>query len=87
MGFRIARTAEDPFGQYLATGLTAAVGLTAFMHMAVTLGLMPTTGLTLPFISYGRSSLVVTLMGTGILLSVGRMRGRPARRENVSSKR
>ena len=57
------------------------------MHMAVTLGLMPTTGLTLPFISYGRSSLVVTLMGTGILLSVGRMRGKPARRENVSSKR
>jgi cell division protein FtsW len=49
--------------------------------------MMPTTGLTLPFISYGRSSLVVTLMGTGILLSVGRMRGRPARRENVSSKR
>ena len=48
LGFRIARTAEDPFGQYLATGLTAAVGLTAFMHMAVTLGLMPTTGLTLP---------------------------------------
>jgi len=87
LGFRIARTAEDPFGQYLATGLTAAVGLTAFMHMAVTLGLMPTTGLTLPFISYGRSSLVVTLMGTGILLSVGRMRGKPARRLGGTSAR
>ena len=87
LGFRIARTAEDPFGQYLATGLTAAVGLTAFMHMAVTLGLMPTTGLTLPFISYGRSSLVVTLLGTGILLSVGRMRGKPARRTGGSSGR
>ena len=80
LGFRIARTAEDPFGQYLATGLTAAVGVTAFMHMAVTLGLMPTTGLTLPFMSYGRSSLVVSLLGTGVLLSVGQMRGRPARR-------
>jgi cell division protein FtsW len=80
LGFRIARTAEDPFGQYLATGLTAAVGVTAFMHMAVNLGLMPTTGLTLPFMSYGRSSLVVSLLGTGILLSVGRMRGKPGRR-------
>ncbi|HWA56402.1 MAG TPA: putative peptidoglycan glycosyltransferase FtsW [Gemmatimonadales bacterium] len=80
LGFRIARTAEDPFGQYLATGLTAAVGVTAVMHMAVTLSLMPTTGLTLPFISAGRSSLVVSLVGTGILLSIGRMRGKPERR-------
>jgi cell division protein FtsW len=80
LGFRIARTAEDPFGQYLATGLTAAVGVTAVMHMAVTLNLMPTTGLTLPFISAGRSSLVVSLIGTGILLSIGRMRGRPEKR-------
>ncbi len=75
-GFRIARSAPDPFGQYLAVGLTAAVGVTAFMHMAVTLGLMPTTGLTLPFMSYGRSSLIISLLGTGILISVGRMRGR-----------
>ncbi|MFI5210286.1 MAG: FtsW/RodA/SpoVE family cell cycle protein [Gemmatimonadales bacterium] len=81
LGLRIARTAEDPFGQFLATGLTVAVGLTAFMHMAVTLGLMPTTGLTLPFMSYGRSSLVVSLIGAGILISVGRMRGKPTRRE------
>jgi cell division protein FtsW len=80
LGFRIAKTAEDPFGQYLATGLTAAVGVTAIMHMMVTLSLMPTTGLTLPFVSYGRSSLVVSLVGTGILLSIGRMRGKPARR-------
>ncbi|HXI21956.1 MAG TPA: putative peptidoglycan glycosyltransferase FtsW [Gemmatimonadales bacterium] len=63
LGFRIART--------------AAVGVTAVMHMAVTLNLMPTTGLTLPFISFGRSSLVVSLVGTGILLSIGRMRGKP----------
>lgn len=81
LGFRIARTAEDPFGQYLATGLTSAVGITAVMHMAVTLSLMPTTGLTLPFISFGRSSLVVSLAATGILLSVGRQRGRPGKRD------
>ena len=80
LGFRIARTAEDPFGQYLATGLTAAVGITAVMHMAVSLALMPTTGLTLPFISNGKSSLVVSLVSTGLLLSVGRMRGKPAGR-------
>ncbi len=77
LGFRIARTASDPFGQYLATGLTCAIGLTAFMHMAVSLGIMPTTGLTLPFMSYGRSSLVISLLATGILINIGRSRGRP----------
>ena len=75
LGFRIARTAADPFGQYLAVGLTTTIGLTAFMHMAVSLGLMPTTGLTLPFMSYGRSSQVISLLGTGILINIGRLRG------------
>jgi cell division protein FtsW len=77
LGFRIAKTAADPFGQYLAVGLTATVGLTAFMHMAVSLGIMPTTGLTLPFMSYGRSSQVISLLGTGILINIGRLRGSP----------
>ena len=77
LGFRIAKTAADPFGQYLAVGLTATVGLTAFMHMAVSLGLMPTTGLTLPFMSYGRSSQVISLLATGILINIGRLRGSP----------
>jgi cell division protein FtsW len=77
LGFRIARTATDPFGQYLAVGLTATIGLTAFMHMAVSLGLMPTTGLTLPFMSYGRSSQVISMLGTGILINIGRLRGSP----------
>ena len=77
LGFRIARTAAEPFGQYLAVGLTATIGLTAFMHMAVSLGLIPTTGLTLPFMSYGRSSQVISLLGTGILINIGRLRGRP----------
>ncbi len=77
LGFRIARSTADPFGQYLALGLTATVGLTAFMHMAVTLGLMPTTGLTLPFMSYGRSSQVMSLAATGILINIGRLRWRP----------
>ena len=77
LGFRIARTAADPFGQYLAVGLTSAIGLTAFMHIAVSLGLMPTTGLTLPFMSYGRSSQIISLLATGILINIGRSRGRP----------
>jgi len=77
LGFRIARTSADPFVQYLAVGLTATIGLTAFMHMAVSLGLMPTTGLTLPFMSYGRSSQVISLLGTGILINIGRLRGKP----------
>ena len=76
LGFRIARTAPDPFGQYLATGITTGIGFTAFLHMAVTMGMMPTTGLTLPFMSYGRSSLMISLLGTGILLSIGRQRGK-----------
>jgi hypothetical protein len=50
------------------------------MHMAVTLGLMPTTGLTLPFMSYGRSSQVMSLAATGILINIGRLRWRPPAR-------
>lgn len=79
-GLRIARTAQDPFGQYLAVGLTATVGVTAVLHMAVSLGMMPTTGITLPFMSTGRSSQVISLIGTGILINIGRQRGRPRRR-------
>lgn len=79
IGFRIAKTAPDLFGQLLATGLTAAIGGTAFLHVAVTLGLLPTTGLTLPFMSYGRSSLIMSLFATGVLLNVARARGRPSR--------
>lgn len=76
LGFRIARTASDPFGQFLATGITAGVGLTALMHMAVNVKLMPTTGLTLPFMSYGLSSQVISLLGVGILINIGRLRGK-----------
>jgi len=79
LGFRIARSAPDPFGQFLAVGITAMIGITAIMHMAVSLSLMPTTGLTLPFMSYGRSSLIISLVATGILINVGRMRGKPVR--------
>jgi cell division protein FtsW len=79
-GFRIARTAPDAFGNALAGGLTTMIGLGAFMHAAVVTKLMPATGLTLPFISAGRVALVINLLAAGILMSIGRQRGRPSRR-------
>jgi cell division protein FtsW len=87
LGYRIARTAADPFGQYLATGIMTVVGFTAFLHMAVTMGMMPTTGLTLPFMSYGRTSLVMSLGAVGILLSIGRQRGKVPKAERVPARR
>lgn len=71
MGLRIARKAPDRFGMLLATGLTAMVGVTALLHIAVTLAIIPTTGLPLPFLSYGRSSLIVSLVATGVVMNVG----------------
>lgn len=79
MGFRIARMAPDMFGMLLAVGLTGLIGTAAIVHMAVTLALVPTTGLPLPFISYGRSSLVVSLLAAGVLVSIGSAAGRPRR--------
>jgi len=76
LGFRIARSAGDLFGQLLAVGLTALIGVTAALHIGVSLALLPATGITLPFISYGRSSLLVALVATGVLISVGRGRRR-----------
>jgi cell division protein FtsW len=78
-GFRIARSARDPFGQLLAAGLTALVGIGAVLHIGVNLAVLPATGITLPFVSYGRSSLLVALIATGMLISVGQRRsGRAA---------
>ena len=71
IGLHIARTAPDRFGTLLAIGLTAMIGITAFLHMAVTLGIVPTTGLPLPFISYGRTNLVVSMCAAGVLMNIG----------------
>ena len=73
-GLRIARRAPDSFGFLLAVGLTALVVVSALIHMCVCVGLLPTTGVTLPFISYGGSSLVVSLAAVGILLNIGSWR-------------
>ncbi len=69
-GIRIALNAKDLYSSYLALGLTCFLGLQVIVNMAVVLGLLPTKGLTLPLISYGGSSLVMTLAGIGVLLNI-----------------
>ncbi|MDB4907533.1 MAG: cell cycle protein [Gemmatimonadetes bacterium] len=71
LGFRIARQARSPFLQLVAVGLTFTTVLTAYLHIGVVIGLLPTTGLTLPFVSYGRSNLVLSLFLTGMLVNIG----------------
>jgi len=75
-GFRIARNARSPFLQLVAVGLTFTTVLTAYVHIGVVVGLLPTTGLTLPFVSYGRSNLVLTMFLTGVLVNIGSVRER-----------
>jgi cell division protein FtsW len=74
LGLRIARRAPDAFGFLLAVGLTSLLVVSALIHMGVSVGLLPTTGITLPFISYGGSSLVISLAAVGILLNIGSWR-------------
>jgi cell division protein FtsW len=70
LGFRIAAMARTRFQQLLALGLTATTVITAYLHVGVVIGLLPTTGLTLPFFSYGRSNLILSLLITGILVNI-----------------
>ncbi|MBI4408118.1 MAG: putative lipid II flippase FtsW [Gemmatimonadetes bacterium] len=70
VGYRIARHAPDRFGFLLAVGLTNLIVVQALLHMAVNMALLPTTGVTLPFLSYGRSSLLACLASVGVLMSV-----------------
>jgi cell division protein FtsW len=69
-GVKIALRAPERFGTYLAFGLTLAVGLQALINSAVVMGLLPTKGLPLPFISYGGSSLLTNLLAVGILMNI-----------------
>jgi len=71
-GVRAAWRVPDLFGSYLAFGLSLLIGLQAMVNMGVVTGLLPTKGLTLPFFSYGGSSLVCNLLAVGILLSISR---------------
>lgn len=69
-GFKIARAADDDFGRYLASGITLTFALYAIINMAVTCGLLPTTGLPLPFISYGGTAILFSTAALGVLLNI-----------------
>jgi len=92
-GIRIAMRAPDPFGRLLAAGITGWLGLQALINLGAVTGLLPITGVPLPFISFGGSSLIVSLFAAGVLWSVGRasLAGarteRPARRTGAGRSR
>jgi cell division protein FtsW len=75
-GLRLAIRCKDPFGKRLAAGITALVCGQAAINLAAVLGLAPLTGIPLPFVSYGGSSLVIALLSVGILLNIARGHGR-----------
>ena len=74
-GMRIAHEEPDPFASLLAVGLTALLSMQALINMAVVIGLVPTKGLPLPFLSYGGTSMMMAMAALGALLALGR---RPA---------
>jgi len=71
-GYRAALRCPDLFGSYLAAGITTAIVFQAFINMGVVTGLLPVTGISLPFISYGGSSLLLSMIGIGMLLNISR---------------
>lgn len=76
-GFTIALRLKDPFGALMAAGLTTALAFQAGINMAVTLSLLPTKGLTLPFLSYGGSSLLLSMASIGILMNLAVNESKP----------
>jgi cell division protein FtsW len=82
-GFRVALACRDPFGKRLAAGITTLVCGQALINLAAVMGAAPLTGITLPFVSYGGSSLVVGLAAVGILLNIAGDDGRRAARSSV----
>jgi cell division protein FtsW len=77
LGVRTALAAPDRFGCYVAAGITAWLLAQAFVNVGGVVGLLPITGLTLPYVSFGGSSLLVTMAATGILLNIAATGGRP----------
>ena len=69
-GFKIAMNCEDKFGKYLAFGITFGLAFQTMLNLMVVVGLIPVTGVTLPFLSYGGSSLLISLTSIGILLNI-----------------
>lgn len=71
-GYHVALRAKDRFGALLCVGITSLLAMQTFLNVAVVTGLLPTTGISLPFFSYGGTALVTQLMEMGIILSVSR---------------
>ncbi len=71
-GFNISKRCEDRFGKYLAFGITFQLSFQTLLNLMVVVGLIPVTGVTLPFLSYGGSSLIITMLGVSILLNISR---------------
>jgi cell division protein FtsW len=71
-GLRAALLSQDPFARFLAFGITTTILIQAFFNISVVLALVPTKGITLPFISYGGTSLFITLLTIGVLLNITR---------------
>ncbi|NWF70908.1 MAG: FtsW/RodA/SpoVE family cell cycle protein [Chloroflexi bacterium] len=90
-GFRIARRALDPFGALLAAGITIWVVTQALLNIAVMTALVPSSGMPLPYISYGGTSMVVLMAGAGLLMSIHRVSvrdsGTPERRQDATAYR
>lgn len=86
-GFRIASEAPDRFGFLVATGITTWIAVQALLNIAVNTALFPLTGLTLPFISYGGSSLLAVLAGVGVLLNISAHSSYVASRGSASARR
>ncbi len=72
LGFKIAINCEDKFGKYLAFGITFGLAFQALLNLMVVVGLIPVTGVTLPFLSYGGSSLLISMLSIGILLNISK---------------
>jgi cell division protein FtsW len=77
-GLRLSLKAPDTFGSYLALGLTLVIGLPAVINMGVVSGILPTKGMSLPFLSYGGSSLMASMLAVGILLNISSQIKRPS---------
>ena len=84
-GLRAAMGARDTFGGYLAYGITTMFGLQALLNVGVVLGVVPNKGITLPLVSYGGTSLILTMFLVGLILNVGRRASPPVARRELNN--